>query len=84
MKILTKTLKTHVIALAVAGAFTFSAAAASACDGMKEHARADDTKSQASNDGDKTGATSGAKTGAKSKTKAGESKSRSEDGANKS
>lgn len=73
-----KTLTKNLLAFAVISALSLSASGASACDGMKDHARADDgAKSQAANDsgGKAAGKTEG-------KTKAG--KSRAEDGANKS
>jgi hypothetical protein len=65
------------IMLAVVSLFAFSAAAASACDGMKGHESAS-ADPQAKNDAAK----SGAKTNGK--TKAGGTKSRSEDGTTKS
>ena len=67
------------IMLAVVSLFAFSAAAASACDGMKGHESAS-ADTQAKNDSAKGG--SSAKSNGK--TKAGGTKSRSEDGANKS
>ena len=64
----------NLLALAIASVFSFSAAAASACDGMKDHASANgDT--QAKNESGKT---------AKAKSKTGATKSRSDDSANKS
>jgi hypothetical protein len=66
----------NLLALAIAGMFSLSAAAASACDGMKDHARAGgDT--QAKNE-------SGGKAAGKSKEKAGATKSRTDDSGNKS
>lgn len=64
------------LALAIAGMFSLSAAAASACDGMKDHARAD-TDTQAKNE-------NGGKAAGKSKEKTGATKSRTDDSASKS
>ena len=57
----------NLIALAIAAVFSFSAAAALACDGMKDHRASGDT--QAKNE-------SGGKTAAKTKDKTGATKSR--------
>jgi hypothetical protein len=64
----------NLLALAVASVFSFSAAAASACDGMKDPA-SDNGDTQAKSDSGKT---------AKTKSKNGATKSRSDDSANKS
>jgi hypothetical protein len=65
----------NLIAVAIAAMFSFSAAAASACDGMKDHRAGGD--SQAKNE-------TGGKAAAKSKDKPGATKSRSDDTGNKS
>ena len=66
----------NLIAIALAAMFSLSAAAASACDGMKDHARAGgDTQAKNEN---------GGKTAGKSKQKSGATKSRTDDSANKS
>jgi len=65
----------NLIALVIAAVFSFSAAAASACDGMKDHRAGGDT--QAKNE-------SGGKAAAKSKSKPDATKSRSDDTGNKS
>jgi|SwirhisoilCB2_FD_contig_31_18720023_length_272_multi_6_in_0_out_0_1 hypothetical protein len=69
-------LNRNLLALAIAAVFSFSAAAASACDGMKDHASAGgDT--QAKNE-------TGGKAPAKTKNKSGATKSRSDESGNKS
>jgi hypothetical protein len=63
--------------LVVVSVFSLSAAAASACDGMKDHEKAS-ADTQAKNEGGKT------TTKGTGKTRAGATKSRSDDGTTKS
>ncbi len=65
----------NLIALAIAAVFSLSTAAASACDGMKDHRATGDTQAKNEN---------GGKAAAKTKEKTGATKSRSEDNGNKS
>ena len=65
----------NLLVLAVASLLSFSAAAASACDGMKDHASAN---------GDTQAKNESGKTANKTKSKNGATKSRSDDSANKS
>jgi hypothetical protein len=66
----------NLLALALAAMFSLSAAAATACDGMKDHARAGgDTQAKNEN---------GGKAAGKSKEKTGATKSRTDDSPNKS
>jgi len=57
----------NLIAIAIAAVFSFSAAAASACDGMKDHRASGDTQAKNEN---------GGKAAAKAKDKTGATKSR--------
>src|SRR5256885_15033157 len=78
-RLLMTKLTRNLIAIALAAVFSFSAAAASACDGMKDHRASGD--SQAKND-------NGGKAAAKTKDKTDATKSRdqapSDDNGNKS